>query len=100
MDIQFFYGAKAGAFSSAIMASALQSGCVLRVHHPYVSISVDEWSTFLHIVWKACAVCSRDSRGQLISKRLPVTINFKGQAYYTCVWYDAESGGLRYVSLD
>lgn len=100
MDIQFIYGAKKGAFASAIMAAALNSGKVLRISHPFVSFEVDTWYDFLRIVWTACADCSRDSRGQEIEKRLPVSINFNGQAYYTQVWFDSETKGLRYVSLD
>ena len=100
MEIQFIYGAKGGAFASAIMAAALNSSRVLRISAPSVYINVDAWSEFLRIVWSACAECSRDSRGQEIVKRLPVTINFHGKAYYTHVWYDQEVKGLRYVSLD
>lgn len=100
MEIQFIYGAKKGAFASAVMAAALNNGAVLHISHPFVSFEVDAWSDFLRIVWSACADCSRDSRGQEILKRLPVTINFHGKAYYTSVWFDPDTKGLRYVSLD
>lgn len=100
MEIQFIYGAKKGAFASAIMASALNSGRVLRIKHPFVSFEVDAWSDFLRIVWSACAECSRDSRGQEIVKRLPVSINFHGKMYCTEIWYSPESKGLHYASLD
>lgn len=99
MVIQFVYGAKAGAFSSAVMAAALNSGFVLRVKHPFVSFDVERWEDFLHVVWRACAECSHDSRGQEIVKRLPVTIHYNGEVFGTQVWYDVETGGLRYVSL-
>lgn len=100
MVIKIIYGAKNGAFASAIMASALNSCMVLRINHPFVSFEVDEWTDFLRIVWSACAECSRDSRGQEIVKRLPVSINFNGKAFYTQVWFDPETKGLHYVSLD
>lgn len=100
MEIRFIYGAKKGAFASAIMAAALNTGRVLRITHPFVSFEVDAWQDFLRIVWSACAECSRDSRGQEIVKRLPITINFNGKAFYTQVWFDSETKGLRYVSLD
>ena len=100
MEIQFIYGAKKGAFASAVMAAALNSGRVLRIKHPFVSFEVEVWADFLHIVWSACAECSRDSRGQEIVKRLPIAINFNGKGFYTQVWYDPEAKGLRYVSLD
>lgn len=100
MEIQFIYGAKAGAFSSAIMAAALNSGFVLRVKHPFVSFDVEHWEDFLSVVWRACADCSRDSRGQAIVKRLPVAIRYNGKVFGTAVWYDSEIGGLRYAGLD
>jgi hypothetical protein len=100
MDIQFIYGAKKGAFASAIMAAALNSGRVLRIKHPFVSFEVDAWADFLKIVWSACADCTRDSRGQEVVKRLPVAINFHGKGFYTEVWFDPETKGLRYASLD
>lgn len=100
MKIRFVYGAVKGAFASAIMAAALNSGRVLRINHPFVSLEVDTWSDFLRIIWSACAECSRDSRGQEIVKRLPVSINFNGKTYYTQVWFDPEKKGLHYVSLD
>lgn len=99
MDIKFTYGAKKGAFASAIMAAALNSGRVLRINHPFVSFEVDEWEEFLKIVSTACAECSRDSRGQLISIRMPVSIIYKGETYTTQIWYDNDARGIRYVSL-
>lgn len=100
MKIRFFYGAKAGAFSSAIMAAALNAGFVLHVKHPFVSFDVERWEDFLHVVWNACADCSRDSRGQEIVKPLPVSIHYHGKVFSTRVWFDVETKGLRYVSLD
>lgn len=100
MDIQFIYGAKKGAFASAVMAAALNSGKVLRISHPFVLIEFEEWADFLRVVWSACAECSRDSRGQEIVKRLPVAINYHGKLFYTAVWFDPETKGLRYASLD
>lgn len=100
MEIQFVYGPVKRALASAILAIALNSGKAVRMSHPFASFEVNTWSEFLGIVWNACAECSRDSRGQDIVMRLPVTINFHGKAYYTKVWFDPESKGLRYVSLD
>lgn len=99
MVIRFIYGAKKGAFASAIMAAALNSGKVLRINNPFVSFEVVEWTDFLRIVWTACAECSRDSRGQEIVKRLPVSINFHGKMYCTEIWYSPEVKGLYYASL-
>lgn len=100
MEIKFIYGAKAGAFSSAVMAAALNAGFVLHVKNPFVSFNVVHWVDFLRVVWHACADCSRADRGQEIVKRLPVSIHYNGKVYGTQVWYDVESKGLRYVSLD
>lgn len=100
MEIQFIYGAKSGAFASAIMSAVLRSSAVLHIRHPFVSFEVDTWTDFLHLVWSACAECSRDSRGKEIVKRLSVAVNYHGKTYYTKVWFDPETKGLRYVSLD
>lgn len=99
MDIKFIYGAKKGAFASAIMAAALNSGRVLRITHPFVSFEVDEWEEFLKLVATACAECTRDARGQLISIRMPISITYKGKKYTTQVWYDNDMRGIRYVSI-
>lgn len=100
MKIQFIYGAKSGAFPSAVMAQALIAGYALQISHPFVAFEVGEWKDFLHIVWKAAAECSHDSRGKEFEKKLPLTVNYQGHAYYTQVWVDVENKGLRYVSLD
>lgn len=100
MEIRFIYGAKGGAFASAIMAAALNSGIVLHIKHPFVDIEVGTWTDFLRIVWTACAECSGDSRGQEIVKRLPISLNFHGKMYCTEIWYSPETKGLHYVSLD
>lgn len=100
MEIKFIYGAKKGAFASAIMAAALSSGRVLRISHPFVSLEVDAWTDFLRIVWTACADCSRDSRGQEIVKRLPISLNYHGKKYCTEIWFNPETKGLYYASLD
>ena len=99
MEIQFIYGAKKGAFASAIMAAALNSGRVLRISAPSVYFEVDEWSDFLNIVWSACAECSRDSRGQEIVKRMPVYVHYHNKRYWTQIWFDTEAKALRYTSL-
>lgn len=100
MEIKFIYGARKGAFASAIMAAALNKGRILRIKHPFVSFEVDTWTDFLHIAWAACAECSRDSRGQEIVKRLPISLNHHGKAYCTEIWYNPENKGLYYASLD
>lgn len=100
MVIQFIYGAKKGAFASAIMAAALNSGRVLRIKHPFVNFEVDEWEEFLKLVSTACAECSCDSRGQEIEKRLPISLNFNGKKYCTEIWYSPEKKGIHYASLD
>lgn len=99
MEVKFLYGAKGGAFQAAIIAAALNAGKVLRRKYPFVSLEVPEWSEFLSIVWRACADCSRDSRGQEIVKGLPVSVFHGGKEYFTRVWYDVDAKGLRYVSL-
>ncbi len=100
MEIKFIYGTKKNEFAAAIMAAAQNSGKVLRINHPFVSFEVDVWTDFLHIVWTACEECSRDSRGQEIVKRLPISLTYKGKKYCTEIWYCPDTKGLYYASVD
>lgn len=93
-------GGRGREINAAIMAQALLAGCKLYASNPFVRFRVAEWTEFLHIVWKAYCVCSRDGRGSLMSQRLPVRIILDdAREYDTQVWYDEDERSLKYVSL-
>lgn len=87
------------ALVSCIMTEAFYSGCIVNYTHPFVYFEVKDWEQFLHIVWNAYADFSRDDRGQFITDKLPVSVEYKDHTYETKVWYDPDCKGLRYVSL-
>lgn len=99
MHVQFVYGAKGGAFRSAIQAEAVNRGFALTISHPFIGFDVADWHDFLSIVWAAACECSRDERGQEFVNRIPVSVEINGRTYYTQVWVDVAQKCLRYASL-
>lgn len=100
MKVQFVTEKGRNPFKNAIVAAALNEQKMVLMSQCFVSLEVAEWTEFLSIVWKACAECSRDHRGQWIVERTPVAVHLKdGRTFSTDVWYDAEARCLRYVSL-
>ena len=100
MIIRTLNGCNGRKLQSALMAEALLIGKKLTVSHPFVSFEVDDWMEFLKMYWHVCAEFSRDSRGYLMLDRTPIKITLSdGRVFETEVWFDAESKGLRYVSL-
>lgn len=100
MTIRILNGTCGRPINAAIMSEALLSHHTLSCSSPFVSFSVSDWTEFLNIVWRAYALCSRDSRGAFFGERMPVKITMPdGREFHTDVWYDKEAKGLRYVSL-
>lgn len=89
------YGVVCAAFSYALdchLAITCRWGCI--------SFTVDEWSSFLNIMWHAFADCSRISDSSSMTKVYNVSVQLEdGRFYSTRLWYDSECNGLRYVSL-
>lgn len=101
MKIQFVTEQGRNPFKNAIVAAALDGGKTMTMSQCFVSFEVDVWSDYLKLVWKACAECTRDYRGQWCIERMPVTVTLKsGRIITVLVWYDVAAKGLRYVSLD
>lgn len=100
MKVQFVNEKGRNPFKNAIVATALNERKMVIMSQCFSSIVIDEWRDFLHIVWKACAECSRDHRGQWCVERTPVTVALDdGRTFSTYIWYDVEAKSLRYVSL-
>lgn len=93
-------GGRGREINAAIMTQALLSGCKLYASNPFVRFRVNDWTEFLHIVWKAYCACSRDGRGSLMAQRMPVHVTLDdAREFETQVWYDEADRSLRYVSL-
>lgn len=100
MKVQFVNEKGRNPFKNAIVAAALNKGVTILMFYCFVSFYVDDWAEFMNIVWKACAECTRDHRGQWCVERMPVNVHLEdGRTFSTYVWYDVRAKGLRYVSL-
>lgn len=70
----------------------------VRIDKLFVSFEVDEWHTFLSLLWMAYAAASRQSDGEAMRSRYRVSIIMEdGRMFHTDVWFDGSS--IRYVSL-
>ena len=100
MIIQFTTEHGRNPFKNAIVAAALDDKKTVRMAQCFTSFSVEDWPEFMHLVWLACAECSRSHKGQWMVERTPVSVLLDdGRTFSTYVWYDVETRGLRYVSL-
>lgn len=87
-------------FKNAIVAAALNERKAVVMSQCFFSMEVQDWPEFMNIVWKACAECTRDHRGQWCVERTPVSVHLEdGRTFSTYIWYDVDAKGLRYVSL-
>lgn len=100
MKVQFVSEKGRNPFKNAIVAAALNEGKMMVMSQCFISLEVAVWSEFLKLVWKACAECTRDHRGQWCIERTPVSVTLSdGRKITVLVWYDVVSKGLRYVSI-
>lgn len=100
MIVQFTTEQGRNPFKNAIIAAALNAKKTIRMAQCFTSFSVEEWREFMHLVWIACAECSRNHKGQWMVERTPVSVHLDdGRTFSTYVWYDVEARSLRYVSL-
>lgn len=87
-------------FKNAIVAAALNEKKMVLMSQCFISLDLQDWTEFMSIVWKACAECTRDHRGQWCVERTPVSVRLEdGRTFSTYIWYDIDVRGLRYVSL-
>lgn len=100
MTIKMLNGCAGREVNAGIMTSALLKGCTLRGRHPLIYFDVPDWRYFCSIVWNTYSEFSKDCRGKFIEQRVAIGIIMPdGREFHTLVWYDAETKGLRYVSL-
>ena len=100
MIVQFTTEQGRNPFKNAIVAAALDAKLTIKMEQCFTSFTIEDWSVFLNVAWRACLECCKDHRGQWIIERTPVSVHLEdGRVFSTYIWYDVESGGLRYVSL-
>lgn len=100
MTIKIFNAKPQHALKKHLVLSALDSGCALTFSDLWFSFPVVDWSSFLHMIWRAYSALSMSSEVKTLEYRLDVRVVVdSGVEYKTSVWYDQTCGGLRYVSL-
>ena len=100
MKVQFVTDQGRNPFKNAIVATAINEGKMVLMNQCFVSIEAIDWTEYMNIVWKACAECTRDHRGQWCVERTPVAVILDdGRTFSTYIWYDVDAKGMRYVSL-
>lgn len=100
MKISLNYENGSNGVVRAAISFALDCNLAVTLRWGCVSFIVDEWSSFLRIMWLAYADCSRFSDSYSMTKVYNVSVQLEnGRFYSTRLWYDSEYKGLRYVSL-
>ena len=100
MIVEFLSSLGHNPLKTAIVDEALSRGFVVKLAHPFVELSVSEWREFLSVAWSAMALMSRTSDGCWLPVRIAVSVVLDdGRKFYTKVWYDDVTKGIRYVSL-
>lgn len=100
MKIRILNGARGRDLNAAVIIRAAEMGIDLTWKYPFCWFNVEEWDQFLNIVWLALSEYSRHHTISSDNTKLPVLVEIgDGREYNTCVWFDTEYKGLRYVSL-
>lgn len=88
------------AVQTALMDALLSARKPIQIDKLFIRFDVDEWRTFLSMLWLAYAAASRQSDGEAMRSRYRVSLtDSKGHEWHTDVWYDEEENCIRYASL-
>ena len=88
------------AVQNALVDAILSARKPIQIEHLFIRFDVDEWRTFLSLLWLAYAAASRLSDGESMRSRYRVSITMGNcKEYHTDVWYDEEEKCIRYASL-
>ncbi len=88
------------AVQNALVKALLSAHKQVKIEKLFISFDVDEWHTFLSLLWLAYAAASRQSDGDSMSSRYRVSVTMaNGREYHTDVWFDGEEKCIRYVCL-
>lgn len=100
MKIKMLNKHGSNAVQNALVDAILSARKPIQIEHLFISFDVDEWRTFLSLLWLAYAAASRLSDGESMRSRYRVSITMgNGKEYHTDVWYDEEEKCIRYASL-
>ena len=88
------------AVQNALVGALLSARKPIQIEKLFIRFDVDEWRTFLSLLWLAYAAASRQSDGDSMRSRYRVSLTMEnGKEYQTDVWFDEEERCIRYVSL-
>lgn len=88
------------AVQNALVDALLSARKPVQIEKLFIRFDVDEWRTFLSLLWLAYAAASRQSDGESMRQRYRVSITMEnGREYHTDVWFDEEERCIRYASL-
>lgn len=88
------------AVQNALVDALLSARKPIQIEKLFIRFHVDEWRTFLSLLWLAYAAASRQSDGEAMRSRYRVSILMENdKVYHTDVWFDEEERCIRYVSL-
>lgn len=88
------------AVQNALVDALLSARKPVQIEKLFIRFDVDEWHTFLSLLWLAYAAASRQSDGDSVRSRYRVSVAMAdGREYHTDVWFDEEERCLRYASL-
>ena len=88
------------AVQNALVDALLSAHKPVQVEQLFIRFDVDEWRSFLALLWLAYAAASRKSDGEAMRQRYRVSLtDAKGNVWHTDVWFDEEDKSIRYASL-
>lgn len=88
------------AVQNALMDALLSAHKPVKIEKLFISFDVDEWRSFLALLWLAYAAASRQSDGEAMRSRYRVSLtDAKGNVWHTDVWFDVEDKSIRYASI-
>lgn len=88
------------AVQNELVSALLSARKPVQIEHLFIRFDVDEWRTFLSLLWLAYAAASRLSDGVAMRSRYRVSLTMEnGKEYNTDVWFDEDEKCIRYASL-
>lgn len=88
------------AVQNALVDALLSARKPIQIEKLFIRFDVDEWRTFLSLLWLAYAAASRQSDGDAMRSRYRVSLTMEnGKEYHTDVWFDEEERCIRYACL-
>lgn len=88
------------AVQNSLVDALLSARKPVQIEKLFIRFDVDEWRTFLSLLWLAYAAASRQSDGESMRSRYRVSLTMEnGKEYHTDVWFDEEENCIRYLSI-